>query len=398
MYFFGLTRFSVYEPGSKAWNISLENEEDYFRRLFDDDRLKDRFNIFFNKALPIYKEMSGCFDYKHIVSYSKFMPEKWSSLLLDLSASYDFVVLNEVSGNGVELPIVKLMDGKPSGPLALFRVDDDDLLSVNYLKNLSIYNKKEYEGMIVSFGQGAIASYRNGEYKRIKYCHRRFLALGMAFIGRYNSKEGKVTLPAGGNHELVDLKSPVILDSRTPMYVWTQHSSQDTKNNRTLDHMLGYESNLFFNYPDIENLEEYVDLFPTLKNEIGNVIAYKTPFFRKSSLSWQGRNIDFDIKSKVGRFFRFDLKSVSNNKLSSLRGALLSVSFNNQVGSVYGLTKSDNEDIGYYKYISFSDGVASLDFEIILDFEVSIESVRLMKWEIRDCEFFLNDFSIFNLG
>lgn len=201
MYFIGVTRFSLFNPGSSAWKISKMTQEEYLEKLYSDDRLKIRFDIFFNKALPIYKIMSKDYFYKHVIQYSSFMPTYWKNKLKEEASKYDFLILSESDANIKSVPVVDILKEQVSGTLAYFRVDDDDLLSKNYLKSLSYYSTDAYEGMIISFGKGSIALYDKDRYIDFRKCHRRFLALGMAFIGRYDSTSKSYWLPRAGSHE-----------------------------------------------------------------------------------------------------------------------------------------------------------------------------------------------------
>lgn len=269
-YFIGHTRFSLFNPESNSWKLTSVDEKEYLDILYSDERLKVRFDIFINKALPLYDKMRKNYFYKHIVQYSFNMPEKWKSKLKEAASKYEFLILIEYDRTIRSLPILELVKGYDSKTLVYFRVDDDDLLSVNYLDALSKYSKPEYEGMIVSFGKGLIANYQNGVYTDFRDCHRRFLGLGMAMVGRFDAHRGSYWLPKSGNHEKVDLNSPTIIDSTEYTFIWTQHVTQDTRVGRK--NPLNFNDRIMSKYRPIKDATHLKLLFPTLAKEFDNYI------------------------------------------------------------------------------------------------------------------------------
>ncbi|MGP9737760.1 MULTISPECIES: glycosyltransferase [Halomonas] len=389
MYFVGVTRFSLFLPGSGAWLLSKTSEDDYVKSLFSDERLSTRFNIFFKKAVPIYQKMAEKYDYNHVIQYSSLMPEKWKVRLFEESRKYDFIILSESGKELQPIPILEILKDRPAGSLALFRVDDDDILPSSYLDNLSRYNNENFEGMIISFGRGLAASYYSGGFIDFRECHRRFLALGMAFVGRYS--EGSYWLPKIGNHELVDKHSPVVVDSRELMFVWTHHNGQDTKTKTFhAKNSVSYKS--FLNdYPPLSAKPRESGFF-TLDNEIiEDVKSANAPidmsdevFSRDSSSFFSSQPSSRHIKYQV----EYEIEEVEENGLfitDSLdsekrqRAFLLSFCFSDSQDKIFGLTLSKNKDIGWYKYLNIERGVSRGEFSFALEVPSAVVKASLVR-------------------
>src|SRR5690606_36654681 len=114
-----------------------------------------------------------------------------------------------------------------------FRVDDDDLLPLNYLEIGSNHINENRGGYVLSLGKDATALYDKGYILSLKNIHHPLLVLGMLFICHYDYVTGDLVHPKSGGHEDIDQVSPVILDSRELGFLWLRHAGQDTerKNN-----------------------------------------------------------------------------------------------------------------------------------------------------------------------
>lgn len=230
-YFFGTTRFSVYVPGSNAWVVSRDMDEaDYVSHLYSDDRLEPRFDIFFGKSAPILQALSERHRYRHILQYSANMPTKWKDRLYALSADFPVLKLKEISNaTGAADTMLQLLEGEGSQTIATFRVDDDDILSADYLDQLAPYTVTAFHGMAVSLGLGVAAIYCNGEFTELREIKQPLISIGQAYIGRYNAETHKLHLPRSQSHAQIDRYTPTILDSRSHAFVWTHHVNQDTR-------------------------------------------------------------------------------------------------------------------------------------------------------------------------
>ncbi|WP_269435233.1 glycosyltransferase [Alcaligenes faecalis] len=406
MYFIGCTRFSLYMPGSNAWYISKVAEESYLSQLYSDERMTARFDIFFNKAAPLYEGMAKKFFYKHVVQYSSVMPEKWKDRLFEEASKYDFIILNEASTKNISITIKEILADQPSGSLAYFRVDDDDVLSSDYLSLLENYTNKNYEGMIVSFGCGLIATYVDGAFRDFRTCYRRFLALGLAFVGGYDADSGDYWLPRYDGHETVDRHSPTIVDSREPVFIWTHHEYQDTKV-RSVG-AAGAVSSRLKGYSRITSIKGYEQRFPTFKHEMEFLLENNEEilFLEKSRVVTD--RVSFStLKHKAADKFVLEYsildesfvpgfeKGVVNN-----RYLIISFDFSDSHGNVevIGLNKSSNASVGWYFYVSFVDGLANGKIEFSLSGKSELKSLRVIKWKAKNSVFKINSIRLATEG
>lgn len=386
VYFFGVTRFSIYTPGSTAWKLSKLSEEEYLSSLYSDVRLESRFDIFFNKAMPLYSKMAGGRFYRHIIQYSSKMPKKWRDRLVNESSKYPFVVLCELGRDPLPIPYGNSLRGCPSGVLAMFRVDDDDLLSIDYLDSLSKYAKKEFIGMAVNFGSGLVASYEAGKYQDFRLCHRPFLALGMAFIGYFDSVANRVSLPSGGNHMFMDKHMPTVVDSKKPMFVWTLHREQDTRLDAKLrDGKTKIQSVLNqYEFIDDSFVESYKNSFPSISADIDAVVENKFSIlkFNLDNISVDPIGVSIEPHNVTRSFIldcQFETGLSENEASSNDRAFLVAFDFSKDV-SVDGLTLSNNKEIGWYRYIPMRNGLVNGKFSFVVDQPVCLNSIKIIPW------------------
>lgn len=242
--FYGLTRYSLFSPGSLSWKTSrngvFKTQDDYKRYLFSEQRLQLRANLFFTKSLPVLAHMAEKHDYKHFVMYSELLPERHKDQLLAAGREHPFILPVEwnevVSGTGIEeiSPLIeedllRKFDAK-SGlqPVIWFRLDDDDVLAADYLDNLEKYRTLGNVGMAVSFGLGLTAFNAEHELVNLREYYHPKSAQGMAFVSSFDPSRGHLYINTPGPHPGVDKVMPTILDSRQHMFFQIRHSDQDS--------------------------------------------------------------------------------------------------------------------------------------------------------------------------
>ena len=254
MLFIGHTRFSLFEPNSGAWvasnNSRFANEDDYRRYLFSDERLGLRAQIFIDYSLPILALASTGHSYYHVVSYSEELPTKYEKILEDAARRYPFLVLNKYVGGhcksnthhvAARLYNPETGDRARGEPIGLFRLDDDDLLSVEFFNRMATHIRPDNVGYQVTFARGVTALYKNGAFENMRESYHPMNSMGLLSIGRVTST-GQFELPREVAHNKSDRANPVILDSRHIGYLWVRHETQDTTllfdgPSRTLDEM-----------------------------------------------------------------------------------------------------------------------------------------------------------------
>lgn len=241
--FIGLTRFSVYIPGSAEWILSVK-ESEYLEKLFDEERLALKSKIFNSLSLPILRGMAANRNYRHIVQYSENLPSKYKKILLDIEAENSFIYLQLIDSQSsrahqtynVAIPEI-LRQYKLSGVIdseqtyfGFFVLDDDDLISSSYLDRSAKYVNEHNVGMNISFGRGYTSFYDNDVERFIgfKEVYLPKINIGLMKICSYDFSNQKHIIPKSGSHMTLDKFSPVILDSRDANFLWIRSLVQDT--------------------------------------------------------------------------------------------------------------------------------------------------------------------------
>lgn len=228
-WYFGVTRFSVHSPGAGGWKASRGTAESYADVLFEPSRMRTRSDIFFGLAVPAYKSWAERFNYRHVVQYSTDLPMQWREELDAAKERFPFLILDETDGQpGRKDAVAEEASKLPDGDLVVkFRVDDDDILAADYLDKLSGYVSDAHVGFAVSFGLGVAALYDEGLHSDFRLQREVLPSAGQAYIGRFNADSGRVHGARAIAHNRIDTSSPVIFDSREPMYLQTYHAGQD---------------------------------------------------------------------------------------------------------------------------------------------------------------------------
>lgn len=237
--FVGHTRFSVHQFGSRYFNATREGsdgvgftEQEYTDWLYSDERMNPRTEIFTQLSLPQLAQAAEDFNVVHYVSFSPSLPKKHKDALVAAAERYDFLELNETDKTVSSTPTRNLIrkaaqkHGLESGPVGVYRLDDDDVLSVNYFHLMAPYVRESHIGWWASQGLG-IAAIRVGDdfvYVRDYYYPKS--AFGPLCIAGYD--HGDVTHTQAPKHTIMDHSNPTILDSREPAYFHIRHRGQDS--------------------------------------------------------------------------------------------------------------------------------------------------------------------------
>ena len=381
MYFIGQTRFSLSVPNSVAWNVSNFTEQEYIAHLFSDERMNVRAKIFSELSIPLMDKMKGNFKFYHIISYSSILPNKWKELLSGLAKKYPFIYLHEADKTK-ENPIYSVLKDKNEGSVAFFRLDDDDLLSINYLNNLSKYNNPAFKNMAISFGKGIAGFYKDGNYIDFRDVVQKYPSMGQAYIGYW--KDNTLELPPLYSHHNLDQNIPVIVDSIKTMYLQTYHATQDThyrfSNNAT---GISIEAELA-KFPKSKNYKNLLDSFPLLENNILTFSNNKKKYYsiRNINLTEKYNILSLD-KMEEKNIFEIEFDITLPENLVSPKALLMSFSFNKEIHNINGLTLSNNNKIGWYKYLSSINGTSSGTFSFSTDTNIKINEVNLVIWDDR---------------
>ncbi|MCG6568035.1 glycosyltransferase [Tessaracoccus sp. ZS01] len=234
MLFVGLTRFSLFMPNSGAWvasNGSRLTEEEYLAHLYDDERLGLRCDVFFNFTLPMMALAVENHRVRHVITFSSNLPTRYKEQVQAAAESYPFVVLDEVpvGGTPVDIGVFAQQEVERVGwgdqPMGLYRLDDDDVLSVDFFDQMTPHITPEHLGWVVTLASGITAIYERGRF---------FLVRGAVFplhskghLSVCGWRDGEFVRAPEAAHTKSDRVGPVILDSRKLSHLWVRSTTQD---------------------------------------------------------------------------------------------------------------------------------------------------------------------------
>lgn len=201
-----ITRFSIYDPNKKAWVISRLPQQQYFNKLFSEDRLNAKFTAFEKMTLPTVLNQTNK-NYEWLILSSVHLPEIYKKRLNDLVAPHPQIKVYYVNNWEEVDQILKTYPYEPS--YATVRLDDDDGLSPNYVQMLQQY--KDKRGCIITFPYGTGYKIENGNiiYKEGDICCN-CIALGLTAIN--------MNIYSCGNHTKLKDKYTIIKNNTRGMY------------------------------------------------------------------------------------------------------------------------------------------------------------------------------------
>ena len=149
-----LTRFSIFDPKYKGFNIVKNNNiDDYKNKLFNKKRLDRKFEIFENFTLPCIENQTYA-KWEWNIFASKFMPEKYKNML-------DNIVSKNSKINVKYIKSFKhfKFEEKKNEEYCTIRLDDDDGLNPLFFENLQKY--KSQKNKVVMHTNGIRVKYEN---------------------------------------------------------------------------------------------------------------------------------------------------------------------------------------------------------------------------------------------
>lgn len=233
----GHTRFSLYAPASGAWvasrNSTFASADEYQRYLFSDDRLEPRADIFLNFTVPMLERASHGHDFIHVVSYSDCLPKVYKDRLRVAADSSAILLLDEVAEGSRPQNVARTArkwmtahDMDETSPFGVMRLDDDDILSIDYFDQMAPYITSSHVGYVVSLARGITAFYDDGRYYYARESVYPLHSKGHLSVCAWDAKTN-LHSPVKSAHTHSDQHNPVILDSRRISYLWTRAAIQD---------------------------------------------------------------------------------------------------------------------------------------------------------------------------
>lgn len=246
-------RYSLLLEDFKAWIIARNEEKSYKDTLFDSERLNGRLELFKLLTLPclvqqnlIEERLEGTSIHKLQVflATSEQLPQVHKQEINELAEEYEWLNVCYLPSRGtkIESVVTSYVEGlynhlKKPILYSNIRLDDDDILSADFLDRLEPYTTEENIGRVISLAKGYYGVYES-EYNSFTHISDLFspkLALGLALVNKYDEKGYNHELKSiyeAGNHTRIDHRLPVITDGRFPAYIRTVHNHADSNDER----------------------------------------------------------------------------------------------------------------------------------------------------------------------
>ena len=188
----GICRFSFCGNGDWAAYSAIDADTDIdllrleqAERLYDDARMALRFHLFETFLLPSLKAQKDP-NFVLIVLTSDIMPGKYLKRLRALcesDARLLLIVSDETTVHEALMPEIKRLNSFLSRPLVQFRIDDDDCLSADYVRELRRYMQRLGDMVPIAYSRATglvVTSYAEDEATHVYRGNLPFHPVGTA--------------------------------------------------------------------------------------------------------------------------------------------------------------------------------------------------------------------------
>ena len=210
-----LTRFSIYDPATRSFQMARGEQDKYKSILFDPKRLDYKLKSFEKITLPSVVNQTNK-NYKWYIFASSYLPEQYKKRLCQLTKKYSRIQCKFIPS------FKEFNQWKPEPNVSSYctiRLDDDDGLHTSFFQQLQKY--KKYNKCIVSFPMGKRVSIQNGNIKYGSVYKARNIAIGLCAIG--------MNIYHCGEHTKVHQKYKVFYNNTPRMYLINCSPYCDTK-------------------------------------------------------------------------------------------------------------------------------------------------------------------------
>lgn len=217
MHTYIVTRFSILDYSCPRFQITKNiSEEEYKDKLFNEDRLNNKFKLFEKITLPSILNQKNS-NYTWYIYASSFLPEKYKIRLLDLT------------NNNKKIKCVFIDSFKDfcniqftNNKYCTVRLDDDDGLHEDFVESLNKY-KDLPNKTLITHPCGQLVKLENDEivYGRKIDKSKKPPAQGLAAIG--------MDVYKCGSHGKIQEKYEVIFDKKPDMFIMSCNKYCDTE-------------------------------------------------------------------------------------------------------------------------------------------------------------------------
>lgn len=214
-----ITRFSIFDPESRSWVLTRDNQTNPDRLkelLFNPNRLNEKFWTFENITYYSVVNQKNS-NYLWLIYISNELPPEYKNRIKKIEN--DNIKIIEVKSQSEFFK--HTINYKYEKNFSTVRLDDDDGLNLNFIDIVNTYYQ-ENSNDILSFPNGILITKKdNNLYQENQKKHLKKIAVGLSMFNHniYNC----------GNHTELDKNFNVIYDNTPDMYLLYASDNCDTK-------------------------------------------------------------------------------------------------------------------------------------------------------------------------
>jgi len=223
----GLCRFSFLSDDRGGWKSAPSDVATARRTLFAKKRMEARFELFQRYTLPSIRNQTDD-DFRFLILTSTDMPKAYHDRLMDITADDSRIkILSFPIQNSKSL--MRRMFSKEFDQASRrisFRVDDDDGLSVNFIRRLrrTAEKRKSSRPFFLTFGKGIVIADRGDRIGWATECAYPFSSVGLAFSASPGMKRCIYDFQHHDCHRHFD----TVVLSGAPAFIQCVHGFNDT--------------------------------------------------------------------------------------------------------------------------------------------------------------------------
>jgi hypothetical protein len=226
----GLCRFSY--PAYGGFQVEHDTIEERIAFLYEETRLEERFRLFETIALPCLREQTDP-NFDLIIVIGDQLPKRHEERLRDLTAGMPQVQI-QAHAPDQQRPIMKRILNAarkdPSKPCLQFRYDDDDAVSVDFVRQLreaaddTAALRARHRTVAYDWHNGYVAEVGSSGIQSTQV----YRQLYVASLGMHVRGNDPITI-MNFAHEKLNRFMPVVSYGQEPMWVRTHNGFNDSR-------------------------------------------------------------------------------------------------------------------------------------------------------------------------
>jgi len=233
---FFIIRFSLITPtAANSWKKAKDVDfETYILNTLNEDRLRARLFLTRSLTIPSIQEQIIPIDcnvkIQTLIVTTEILPPT-------ITIEINKIIEQHNNIHAIYVPIDKpvftsMIDqfvqdtARKGARLVTVRIDDDDALSLNYVKNCMPYFQFHADSFVLSFSTGYVVEHDAGRFINPRKYSFPKIALGLAYapaIGEYKN------IYSLGSHIDIDRIATCFIVHKPEMFFWTRHPFADSR-------------------------------------------------------------------------------------------------------------------------------------------------------------------------